>query len=351
MGFGQPAARQSALPTERAGVRELRHGGRRALRRRGRRVHPVERAQPAGLDAAAGRLRRASLHARLAERLSGDGPRRLPGDPRGRPRRDRAHRRARTGRRRPQDQERQHAPAGVPPRAGVRRRRPACGPHGRLPRVPARDRRRDLLPPAQHAPRAEPAVRESRQRGPGEPQEGRAPDRPPAAPGAPARDVDSAQPVAGRVRLPDQPARSPARRLARRPGPVSAAGRIHRLARPARHAVGAVPLAGRAGRGRTQVHRLAIGPARRRRRPRSRRWPTSTARSGSTSAPTSCGARSAPGPPTRSWSSAASRAARRAGSRSPRSRRGTTGRGRSPRRRSRSRRTAQSRTTAPRARR
>ena len=163
--------------------------------------------------------------------------------------------------------------------------------------------------------------------------------------------VDSAQPVAGRVRLPDQPARSPARRLARRPGPVSAAGRVHRLARPARHAPGAVPLAGRAGRGRAQVHRLAIGPARRRRRPEAGAGPLRQPdlvrlprqhRVGP-GPPRGCPPGPGPAPP---------RGRRdEPGSRSPRSRRGTTGRGRSPRRRSRSRRTAPSPTTAPRARR
>ena len=66
VGVGQPGARQSALPAERARIRELRHGGRRPLRGSGRPVHPLERAEPAGVDAAAGRLRQEALHPGLS---------------------------------------------------------------------------------------------------------------------------------------------------------------------------------------------------------------------------------------------------------------------------------------------
>ena len=80
---GNPGARQPALPAERARIRAT--SPRRSRARYGdqrRPVHPLERAEPAGVAPAAGRLRQAALHAGVAERVPRDGPRRVPRDPR-----------------------------------------------------------------------------------------------------------------------------------------------------------------------------------------------------------------------------------------------------------------------------
>ena len=71
-------------------------------------------------------------------------------------------------------------------------------------------------------------------------------------------------PAADRVRLPDQPARPLRRRAARPAVALAAAGRVHRLARPARADAGPVRLAGR-GRAVARdrppaLRRLAVGP-------------------------------------------------------------------------------------------
>ncbi len=129
------------------------------------------------------------------------------------------------------------------------------------------------LPPAQHAPRAEPALRAPGQRRPRKPEEDRAPARRTAAPPPPSGRHRAARPVARRVRLPDQPARQAPRGLPRRPGPLPPAGGVHRLARPARRAAGPVPVAGRAGTRRAEVHRLAVGAPRRQRRAEARPRP------------------------------------------------------------------------------
>src|SRR4051812_2639358 len=76
--------------------------------------------------------------------------------------------------------------------------------------------------------------------------------RPPAAGHAPAP-----RPLPRRVGLPAAAAGQARRRVARDAGPVAAAGRLPRLARPAREAAGPVPVARRAAA--AAVRRLAVG--------------------------------------------------------------------------------------------
>ena len=232
----------------------------------------------------------------LAERLPRDGPRRLPGDPRGRPGRAGADRRARAGRRRPQEPTtrtcaRWSSCAGWAASTATLHavRTGACRD------VPARARRRHRLPPAQHAPRAEPALRAPRQRRPRQPEEGRAPARPPAALGTACRATTT--PLSlwldeyGYQTNPPDKLRgvSPGAQDRYLQQAAYIAWRDPRVMLLAQYLWQDEPAARRA-----EVHRLAVGPARRRRRRRSRRSPTSTTRSGSTSATTSSGARSAP---------------------------------------------------------
>ena len=156
-------------------------------------------------------------------------------------------------------------PADLPARTRLPRRQAAPGHHRRLPWLSARARRRARLPPAQHAQPARPALRHGRQRRPREPLAHRAPARPHAAVGPDPGQRRAAGHLARRVRLPDQPARQAARRVARPPGPLSAAGGVPGLARSARPAALAVPVGRRAARRRQALHRLAVGPALRRR--------------------------------------------------------------------------------------
>ena len=351
--FGQPAARQPALPAERAGVRELRHGGRRALRRRGRPVHPVERAQPAGVDAAAGRLRRAALHARLAERVSRDGPRRVPGDPRGRPGRDQVLIGA-------------LAPAGGDLRSKNANMRPleflrglgcvdgdlhavrtgAC--RGFQPAIA------DGISYHPHSTRHAPSqpYAHPRQRRPREPEEGRAPDRPPAAPGT-ACGARRRRSACGSTSTATRPTRPTSLRGV---SPGAQDRYLQQAAYIAWHDPRVMLLAqylwqdepvagGRKYTGWQSGLHDADGE------PEAGAGPLRRARSGSTSATTSCGARSAPGPHTGHGPAPPRRRRDDLGVARHGPDRETTERGSSPRRRSRSRRTAPSRTTAPRARR
>ena len=131
-----------------------------ALRRPRRPLHPLERAEPAAVDPAAGRLRQEALLAGLGRHLPRDGQRRVPGHPR--------------------------ASTPPPPCSSARSRPPAATSraatrtcarstflralgcldaklrpvtHRRLPWLSARARRRLRLPPAQHAQPARPALR------------------------------------------------------------------------------------------------------------------------------------------------------------------------------------------------
>ena len=265
VGVGQPEPRQPALPPQRPGVRGVRRGGGPALRHPRGPLHPLERAEPAVVDPAAGQLRQEALLAGLRRHLSRDGQRRIPGHPQRRPRRHRAHRRAGARRRRPEEPQRQHASADLPARTRLPRRQAAPGHHRRLPRLSARARRRARLPPAQHAQPARPALRHGRQRRPREPLANRAPARPHAAVGPDPGQHRAAGHLARRVRLPDQPAGQAAGRVARPPGPLSAAGGVPGLARSARPTALAVPVGRREGRRRQALHRLAVGPELRRR--------------------------------------------------------------------------------------
>ena len=107
--------------------------------------------------------------------------------------------------------------------------------------------------------------------------------RPPAARRAAAREHAPLRPLPRRVRLPDAAARPDRRRLARHPGPLAAARRLPRVARPARAAAHPVPVVRRAAAaGGQRVRRLAVGPALPQRQARSRRSRTSTRRCSST---------------------------------------------------------------------
>ena len=94
------------------------------------------------------------VHARSRRASIGHGPRRLPGDPRGRPGRDRAHRRARARRRRLRTNNANMRPLEFLRGLGCVDGDLHVSPHGRLPRVPARDRRRISYHPhsTRHAP-------------------------------------------------------------------------------------------------------------------------------------------------------------------------------------------------------
>ena len=132
-------------------VRGVRGAGRGALRRRGRPLHRLERAQPPGLAAAAGGVLARALLAGGAAPLPRARARRPPGDPCGRPGRpgpDRGDVLARAG---PAHEGRDRAPDGVPARARLRRRALAPAAHRLLQGLQARDRRRLRVPPARHA--------------------------------------------------------------------------------------------------------------------------------------------------------------------------------------------------------
>ena len=83
---GEPAARQPALPAERARVRELRRGGRRRATATAVDQYILwnEPNLPVWMQPQADCGEKRCTPG-LAERLSRDGPRRVPGDPRGRP--------------------------------------------------------------------------------------------------------------------------------------------------------------------------------------------------------------------------------------------------------------------------
>ena len=88
VGLDRASQAQPALDPERGGLRGLRAGGRHALPLAGGSLPDLERAQPAGLAAAAVAVRQAppELHGGLAARLPVAGARRRPGDPRRRSR-------------------------------------------------------------------------------------------------------------------------------------------------------------------------------------------------------------------------------------------------------------------------
>ena len=283
-------------------------------------LHPLERAEPAVVDPAAGQLRQEALLAGLRRHLSRDGQRRIPSHPQRRPRRHRAHRRAGARRRRPQEPQRQHASADVPARTRLPRRQAAPGHHRRLPWLSARARRRARLPPAQHAQPARPALRHGRQRRPREPLADRAPARRHAAVGPDPGQHRAAGHLARRVRLPDQPAGQAAGRVGRPPGPLSAAGGVPGLARSARPAALAVPVGRREGWRRQALHRLAVGPELRRRPAQARAGALRPPDVAGLRAAARCGGRSGPAASTPSRSRSASRAPGPRGNRWPTSR-------------------------------
>ena len=317
VGLGQPEPRQPAVPPERPGVRGVRRGGGPALRHSRGPLHPLERAEPAVVDPAAGQLQREALLAGLRPHLSRDGQRRIPSHPQRRPRRHRAHRRAGARRRRPQEPQRQHASADVPARTRLPRRQAAPDNDRRLPWLSARARRRARLPPAQHAQPARPALRHGRQRRPREPLAHRAPGRRHAAVGPDPRQHRAAGHLAGRVRLSDQPAGQAAGRVGRPPGPLSAAGGVPGLARSAGPAALAVPVGRREGWRRQALHRLAVGPELRRRPAQARAGALRPPDVAGLRAAARCGGRSAPAASTPSRSRSASRARGPRGNRWP----------------------------------
>ena len=202
----------------------------------------------------------------VARHLPRDGPRRLPGDPRRRPGRHGAHRRARARRRRPQEPQRQHAPADVPARARLPRRQAAPG---------HRPAAAEASSP--RSPTASPTTRTARATPPDQPfatadnadlaslLADRAPARPHAALGP---DPGSTTPLGIWLDEYGYQTNPPDKLRGVSPGRqdryLQQAAYL-RLARSARPAALAVPVGRRAGRRRQALHRLAVGPALRRR--------------------------------------------------------------------------------------
>ena len=138
----------------------------RALRRRRRPLHHLERAEPAVVAAAAGEVLARPLHAGGAAPLPRARALGAAGDPGGRPGRAGADRGDVLARARPARAQRDAAPAGVPARARLRRRALAAAADGLLQGLQARHRRRLRVPPARHADLAGPRVSEPRRRQP-----------------------------------------------------------------------------------------------------------------------------------------------------------------------------------------
>ena len=165
-GVGLAGARAPQRPLQAAPgpLRPVRPRRGAALRRRGRSLDHLERAQPPAVAAAAEHVQGQALHALRAAPVPPPGPRGLPGDQDRRPDLDGPLRRPGPQRRELDQAERQDAPAGLHPLDGLRQGHAQARSQRAVRGLQAAHRRRPGLPPARHQARARRAAVGPRQR-------------------------------------------------------------------------------------------------------------------------------------------------------------------------------------------